>query len=133
MNSMSSTRLCARLCQIAMFAGIAACGGGSTPTTPTSPPDNPNAITVTSAGANPKNLQVALGARVLFINNDSQPHWMASDPHPEHTDCPEFDQVGRLLPGQRRETGNLVTPRTCGFHDHNLPLSTALQGQVTIR
>ena len=132
MKSMSSTRFCARVCQIAMVAAIASCGG-SAPSSPTAPPDNPNTITVTAAGANPRNLQVALGSRVLFINNDSQPHWMASDPHPEHNDCPEFDQVGTLLPGQRRETSNLVTPRTCGFHDHDHPLVTSLQGQITIR
>ena len=129
---MSPARLSARVCQLAMCAAVAACGN-STPSAPSGPPVNTNSITITAAGANPKNIQVALGSRVLFINNDTRPHWMASDPHPEHTDCPEFDQVGTLLPNQSRETGNLVTPRTCGFHDHDNPTSTALQGQVTIR
>jgi hypothetical protein len=132
MNFMSPARLCARACQIALFAAVAACGSSTTPA-PSPQPVNGNSITITAAGANPKNIQVTLGSRVLFINNDTRPHWMASDPHPEHTDCPEFDQVRTLLPNQRRETGNLVTPRTCGFHDHDNPTSTALQGQVTIR
>jgi hypothetical protein len=132
MNSMSPARLCTRAFQIAMCAAAAACGN-STPSAPSGPPVNTNSITITAAGANPKNIQVALGSRVLFINNDTRPHWMASDPHPDHTDCPEFDQVDRLFPNQSRETGNLVTPRTCGFHDHDNPTSTALQGQVTIR
>ena len=40
------------------------------------------------------------------------------DDHPSHIKCPEFNQVGFLSPGQRRETGNFVTVQTCGFHDH---------------
>jgi hypothetical protein len=30
-------------------------------------------------------------------------------------------------------TGNLNTPRTCGFHDHNQPSVTGLQGTITIQ
>ncbi len=58
---------------------------------------------------------------MLFVNNDTKSHNMASDPHPEHTDCPEINTVGLLQPGQSRETENLVTVRTCGFHDHDDP------------
>jgi hypothetical protein len=58
---------------------------------------------------------------------------MSSDPHPEHTDCPEFASVGRLLPGQSRQTTNLVTARVCGFHDHLFPFNNSLKGSVTIR
>lgn len=129
---MSPARLCAHVCLLAWCAAVAACGD-STPSAPSGPPVNTNSITITAAGANPKTIQVALGSRVLFINNDSRPHWMASDPHPEHTDCPEFDQVGTLLPNQSRETGNLVVAEACGFHDHLNPDLNALRGQVTIR
>jgi hypothetical protein len=58
---------------------------------------------------------------------------MSSDPHPDHTDCPELNQVGFLNPGQSRETGNLTLPKTCGFHDHDLPNITGLQGRIVIR
>jgi hypothetical protein len=111
----------------------AACGGGNTnPAAPS--PDNPNRITISSAGvASPTELVVAPGARVLFINNHTQRHQMSSDPHPEHTDCPEIDQVGLLSPGQNRETGNLVAVRTCGFHDHENPDHAALRGRIVIR
>ena len=57
---------------------------------------------------------------------------MHSDPHPEHGDCPEIDQVGHLTSGQSRQTGNLNTPRTCGYHDHLQSSSTALKGTITI-
>ncbi len=90
-------------------------------------------ITITASGVTPRNVIIAPGQRVRFVNNDARPHNMASDPHPEHNDCPEFDQVGFLTPGQSRETGNLVTVRTCGFHDHDLPDSVPLTGTVTIR
>ena len=58
---------------------------------------------------------------------------MTSDPHPDHTLCPEINQVGLLQPNQSRETGNLVIERTCGFHDHNDPNNAALQGRIVIR
>ena len=99
-------------------------GGGSTNTT---------TITITSAGASPRDITVSVGSRVTFVNNDSQPHDMNSNPHPEHTDCPELNQVGFLSPGQSRQTGNLTTIRTCGFHDHGRPSNTSLQGSILIR
>jgi hypothetical protein len=63
---------------------------------------------------------VALGSQVTFVNNDVQIHDMLSDPHPEHTDCPELNQVGSLAPRQSKQSGNLNTAKTCGYHDHEL-------------
>ncbi len=120
---------------IALAGG--SCGGGSStpaaPTPPTAPPTITNTITITSAGASPRDIQIAVGTRVLFINDDSRTHNMSSDPHPEHTDCPELNQVGLLAPGQRRETGNLNSPRTCRFHDHDLPSDSRLLGRIIIQ
>jgi plastocyanin len=97
-------------------------------------PNNPNVITIASGGVtSPKELTVAPGARVLFVNNDGRRHDMTSDPHPEHDDCPAINQVGLLSPGQSRETGNLVTVRTCGFHDHEDPDSNNLKGRIVVR
>ena len=70
---------------------------------------------------------------MLFINNDSRRHDMTSDPHPEHGDCPEIDQVGLLNSGQRRESGNFVAVRTCGYHDHEDPFNTNLHGRIVVR
>lgn len=111
-----------------------ACGGSpSTPSPPNTPPVAATTITITPAGATPRNIIVDLGARVLFVNNDSRAHNMSSDPHPDHTDCPEINQAGFLQPGQSRETGNLVQVRTCGFHDHDNPGNSALRGTIQIR
>jgi hypothetical protein len=111
----------------------AACGGGSKgPTTPT-PPATVATFTLGTTGVSPKSVQIVIGERVRFVNSDTQLHNMGSDPHPEHTDCPEINQVGFLLPGQSRETGNFVQPRTCGFHDHDNPTNQSLRGTIVIR
>ncbi len=116
---------------------MAACGGGSTPTSPSpspSPaPSGGTTFTITSAGVSPKTLTVAAGSRVTFVNNDTRVHDMESNPHPEHTDCPPINDVGFLSPGQSRQTGNLNTRRTCGFHDHDQDQNTNLQGSIIIQ
>jgi len=116
---------------------IAGCGGpvSTTPSPPLTCSTLPNAMTiliVTNAVC-PPTVTVAPGSRVLFVNNDSVEHQMFSNPHPEHTDCPEINQVGDLRPGQQRETGNLNTVRSCGFHDHLNDQVRALQGTIAIR
>jgi hypothetical protein len=59
---------------------------------------------------------------------------MTSDPHPDHTDCPEINSVGALSAGQTKQTGNMTTNRTvCGFHDHDAPTVVTLQGKITIQ
>ena len=58
---------------------------------------------------------------------------MTSDPHPEHTDCPELNQVGFLTPGQSKQSGNLNTRRTCAYHDHNQDSNQNLKGSIIIQ
>ncbi len=90
-------------------------------------------ITIGSNGSvSPSTVSITQGGRVTFVNNDSRSHDMSSDPHPSHEDCPPLDQVGFLSPGQSKTSGNLNTIRVCGFHDHNLPTVTGLQGRITI-
>lgn len=131
----------ASACAAAMALTIAACGGGSSsPTTPTNPGGggggggtSGTTITIGSDGrVTPASLTVAVGSRVTFTNNHSRPHDMSSDPHPEHTQCPEIT-VGNLQPGQSRQTENLTVARTCGYHDHNENSNTALQGTIRIQ
>lgn len=124
------------LAAAAMAALMIACGGGSTSpsgsgSTPTPAPGL--TITITSAGVSPKTLTVALGSQVTFVNNDTQVHDMLSDPHPEHTDCPELNSVGFMSPGQSKQSGNLNTPRTCGYHDHELFSDPKWQGKIIIQ
>jgi plastocyanin len=90
-------------------------------------------FTITSSGVSPRTLTVPIGTRVTFVNNDSRPHDMSSNPHPEHTDCPAINDVGFLQAGQSRQTGNLTVARTCGFHDHDQPTNSSLQGSIVIQ
>jgi len=117
----------------------AACGssssGGTGPSgtiTCSSLPDNKTVLIVNNAIC-PQTVTVTRGSQVTFINNDNRAHEMNSNPHPEHTDCPEINQVGHLEPGQRRQTGNLNTARNCGFHDHLNDQNRSLQGTITIQ
>jgi plastocyanin len=90
-------------------------------------------ITISANTLSPRTLTIPAGSRVTFVNNDTRVHDMASDPHPEHTACPAINDVGFLQPNQSRTTGNLNTARNCGFHDHNQPSVTSLQGTITIQ
>jgi hypothetical protein len=129
-------------------ATAAACGGGSssTPTSPstgggtTNPPtsgggtatDSATITIGTDGRVTPSSVTVTRGGRVTMVNNHSQAHDMWSDPHPEHTQCPEL-AWGFLTTGQSRASSNLNTARTCGFHDHNQPDNAALKGTIVIQ
>lgn len=129
---MRSRRAAIALASALIYSSCGGSGDG-TPTGP-NPPTNTYRITIGGNGAvSPTELVVPPGTRVLFTNNHNVAHEMTSDPHPEHTNCPEINQVGLLQPGQSRETGNLVTPRTCGFHDHHDFMNRSLQGRIVIR
>jgi hypothetical protein len=111
-------------------------GGGGSPTTPpaaTPPPSANVTITITASGVDRKQVEVPVGGRVAFVNNDTAFHEMASDPHPVHTDCPPINEVGALAPGRTGVTGALTVARTCGFHDHGQPTNASLQGSIVIR
>ena len=111
----------------------AGCGGSSTgPSNSDGGSTNTTTITITANGASPRDITVAVGSRVTFINNDSQPHDMNSNPHPEHTDCPALN-IGFITAGQQGISQNLTTARTCGFHDHNQPSNTNLIGTIRIQ
>jgi plastocyanin len=121
-----------RLVFAVLLSSCAACGGDSSsnPNNPT----NPYTITISTGGiVSPTQLTAPPGTRVLFVNNHSRRHDMTSDPHPDHLDCPELNQVGVLNAGQSRESGNLVIVRTCGFHDHDDPDNVNLRGSIVIR
>ncbi len=112
---------------------VGACSKADSASAPSDPSPGGMTITITSAGASPRNLIVAPGSQVTFINNDTVAHEMFSDPHPEHTDCPEFDSVGHLAPGATRQTKNLTITRVCGFHDHINPFVASLTGSIRIQ
>jgi len=120
------------MCGLAVIAGCG--GGGSSPTTPSPPTATGPTMTIDASGVlSPKELVVSPGSRVLFTNQSARARQVSSDPHPEHTDCPEINQVGFLAPNTTRETGNLNTARTCGIHDHDDPTNANMRARIVIR
>lgn len=123
-----------RLSLAAAIAVAAACGSDSpVDPGPPGPAPNPNRIVISAAGISPAELTVPPGSRVLFVNNDTRRHDITSDPHPEHDDCTALNQIGALQPGQSRETGNLVLPGTCGFHDDDTPGNATFRGRIVVQ
>jgi plastocyanin len=126
---------------VAIFAAVAsACGGKGNPGTGPSGGGGSGGtggaaatITITASGVSPREVTVAPGSRVAFVNNDSRPHEMNSDPHPSHGDCPAIDDVGFIQTGQTKLTGNLNIVRACGFHDHNQPFVASLTGTIRVQ
>ena len=121
-----------------------ACGGGGSqpsPSPPPSPPPSPGGtpppasatITITSSGVDPKEVTIRVGGHVTFTNQDTVPHDMNSDPHPNHTDCPPMNAVAFLAAGQAKDTADFPVARACGFHDHNQPTNASLQGRIIIQ
>ncbi len=108
---------------------VAACAGES-PVAPTGP--STNVVTIGSTGASPLTIQISVGERVRFVNNDSVAHDMSSDLHPSHLGCPAINDVGFLSPGQSRESGNFVTAEICTYHDHLDALNPGLNGTIII-
>ena len=140
---MTTHRFAAASSIVALALFASACGGSDSPGTGPSGGGGGGGgggtggtvsatITITAAGVSPSSVTVSPGQRVTFVNNDSRPHDMASDPHPEHNQCPEIN-VGFLQAGQSGTTQNLNTVRTCGFHDHNQPDVRSLQGTIRIQ
>jgi plastocyanin len=124
---------------LVLMTAYPACGdgdGNGSPTVPTPPSGGgPSGatITISSNSVNPAAVTITVGQVVTFVNNDSRAHDISSDPHPQHTDCPPIESLGVIGPGQTRETGVFSSARTCGFHDHNEPENSRLQGTITIR
>jgi hypothetical protein len=117
------------------LAAARSCGGSSStgPSGTCTPSTNPNTLVVMNNAVCPSAITVARGGQLTIINQDSTSHDMTSDPHPEHTDCPELNAIGFLNPGQTRSSNNLNTARRCGMHDHINPNSTALRATITIQ
>src|SRR5262245_21432137 len=139
------TRSVMRAIVAAGIVWTAACGGNSMPPTspappapaPATPPPPPAPVappkatdgasfTVTRRGfvndpSSPyqiTDLHIYQGGRLTVTNTDTEPHDILSDPPHIHTDCPEMNTAGYLVPGQTHVTDPFNRLVTCGFHDH---------------
>jgi plastocyanin len=125
-----------------LLAGLMACGGSSSsPTGATrvivsdsGTGTSAATITITSNGVSPSQVAVGVGQAVTFINNDTRSHEIASNPHPAHGSCPSIEAgLGTIAAGQTKITHAFGNTGTCGFHDHQDPNNSGLQGQIVIQ
>jgi plastocyanin len=131
---------------LAIGAISAACGGSS----PTSPGGSGSVtvisrdggtggasgatVTLTAAGLSAKNVTVAVGQTVTFVNNDTRSHEIASNPHPQHGSCPSIESgLGTIAPGTQKTTHNFANAGVCSYHDHLDDTNPAFQGTITIQ
>ena len=77
-------------------------------------------------------LHVYQGGTLVFVNQDTVPHDVQSDPPHVHTDCPEIGAAGFLVPGQSRATAPLSRLVACGFHDHNHEGDPLFSGKAVV-
>ena len=134
-----------RALAVGMLATMSACGGSS----PSSPSGSGGSVVIGSTGSvgaigatitigatsavSPSQVTIAVGQSVTFVNNDARSHDMSSDPHPAHTDCPSFSNVGLLQPGQSKSTFGFIKSGSCGFHDHNNSDNAGLKGRIVVQ
>ena len=52
---------------------------------------NDTVITITDTSVEPAEITIKIDQKVTFVNNSLDFAWPASNPHPTHTDYPEFD------------------------------------------
>lgn len=87
-------------------------------------------VTISGSGVDRPSITVSLGDRVEFRNADEVRHFIASDPHPTHTDLPGFEQD--IAAG-----GNYIFTfarrGTFRYHDHNLPNDASFKGTIIVQ
>ncbi len=76
----------------------------------------------------PSRLSVKQGDVVIFKNSDQGGMWPASDPHPSHTNYPEFDAKAAIATGQIFEF-KFTKIGTWGYHNH---LKPAAKGTIIV-
>lgn len=78
-------------------------------------------------GFEPKEITIKQGTTVQFVNNTQIPMYVATDPHPEHTNYPEFEMgVVMQRPPRPGENFNFKFDRIGNwtFHNHAQPEHT---------
>lgn len=82
-----------------------------------------------SMGFVPSNLEIKVGDTVSFKNESGKGMWVASNPHPSHSETPEFDA------GISVATGNswsftFTEKGSFGFHNH---LNSSQGGKIIVK
>jgi len=80
-------------------------------------------VNYTNSGFSPKTVTIKKGEVVTFVNQSSGDMWVASNPHPIHTDYPAFDEKVAVGSGSSWSfTFDQVG--IWGYHNHKSPSNT---------
>ena len=88
-----------------------------------------NSIEISKDGFSPDVLTVSVGTTVTWINNDTEAHWIVSDPHPTHSVLPELNSKKGLL---LSETYQFIFDKKGNFYYHD-ELNTTMTGKVVVQ
>lgn len=89
-------------------------------------------VTITASGLTPREVRIDNWNHIRFVNNDTVPHQIVSDPVDAHSECPPVNAVGYLPPGGSGETRTLIDTKACGFHDHLNKLDDSFRGRIVV-
>ena len=109
------------------------CGGASSETVtgpPAATPDVPPIVTITSAGASPRELHIYARDVVTFVNSDDRPHEIRADAIQNNDARCSAVGVGLLQPGESRKAELQPSGIVCFYRDEREPANAALQGYV---
>jgi plastocyanin len=86
-------------------------------------------IEITAARISPVTLRIKAGQSVMWVNQDSEPHQIASDPYPAEDTLPALNSLEPLATG---ESYTYVFERSGSYtyHDHSHPL--AFKGTIIV-
>lgn len=77
-------------------------------------------VQITKDGFVPSTVSIAKGTKVTWTNVDDNPHRIASNPYPDHTELPSLDSKEALGP-DTTYTYTFEEAGTFGYHDHYRP------------
>src|SRR5260221_323559 len=87
-----------------------------------SPKNEIYTVVISKGDFSPKELTIKKNSQVIFVNKDTESHWIASNDHPLHQLYPEFDIKHPLFPTQSwKFTFDKVG--VWPYHDHLNPQS----------
>ena|SRR5260221_10367986 len=87
---------------------------------PTTASASSNAVNYTENGFQPHSITIKVGQSVTWTNKDSDELWVASDPHPTHTDYPGFDEL-KSIPTGDTYSFTFTKVGNWGYHNHLNP------------
>ena len=87
-----------------------------------------NSVNYTANGFEPNSITIKAGETVTWTNKDTDDMWVASNPHPTHTDYPGFDAL-KNIPPNGTYSFTFTKVGTWGYHNH---LNPSQKGEVVV-